>query len=126
MSEQELDAAGKGRSGTSGWRSIAVGVGLFALGLVAGATLFGDVGETPCYEVEERAQPIQDEISATFGAGEEGRQAMRDLLELAHENPSCFDPAEVEFLEDQLQSSPGEHQTVEPTVVPTASAVPSS
>lgn len=126
MSEQELDGAGRGRSGSPGWLSIAVGVGLFALELVAGATLFGDVGETACYEVEERAQPLQDEISATFGTGEEGRQAIRDLLELAHEHPSCFDPAEVGLLEDQLQSSPGEHQTVELTVMPTASVAPSS
>lgn len=126
MSGHEWEAARRGRLEILGWRSIAVGVGLFAVGLVAGATLFGDIGETPCYEVRERAQPARDVMSETFGGGEEGRQAMRDLLELAQEHPSCFDPAEVELLESQLQSPPGEHQTDEATVMPTGSVAPSN
>lgn len=125
MSKQEREVVGKGRFEVLGWRSIAAGVGLFAAGLVVGATFFGDVGETPCYEVEEMAQPARNVMSATFGGGEEGRQAMRDLLKLAREHPSCFHPSEVELLEDQLQSSPGELQTVEPTMVPSASVAPS-
>ena len=119
MSEREWEAAGAGRFETLGWRSIAAGFGLLAVGLVVGATLFGVVGETPCYEVEERAQPALDAISATFGDGEEGRQAISDWLELAQAHPSCFDPAYVELLQSQLQSSSDAPQTV-----PTATLTP--
>lgn len=125
MSKQEREVVGKGRSEIAGWRSIAAGVGLFAAGLMVGATLFGDIGETPCYEVEEMAQPARNVMSATFGGGEEGRQATRTLLKLSREHPSCFHPSEVELLEGQLQSSPGEVQTVEPTVMPSVSVAPS-
>lgn len=106
MSEQERDVAGDGGFESLGWRSIAAGVGLFAAGLLVGATLFGDVGETPCSEVEEMAQPARNVLTDTFGEGEEGRRAARDLLDLAQEHPSCFHPAEVELLEDTLRSPP--------------------
>lgn len=125
MSRQAQNVAGKGRFGTSRWRSVAAGVGLFAAGLLVGATLFGDVGETPCYEVEEMAQPARNVLTDTFGSGDEGRQAARDLVDLAREHPSCFHPAEVERLEEPSRSSPGELRTVEPTVMPTASVAPS-
>lgn len=125
MSKQEPEVVGRGRFETSGWRSIAAGVGLFAAGLVVGATFFGDIGETPCYEVEEMAQPARNVMSATFGGGEEGRRATRTLLELAREHRSCFHPPEVELFEGQLQSSPGEVETVEPTVMPSVSVAPS-
>lgn len=125
MSEQEWEVAGEGQSRTVGWRSVAAGVGLFFAGVLAGATLLGDAGETPCYEVEERAQPARDVLSSTFGGGEEGRQAMRDLFGLAQEHPGCFDPAYVELLEGELQS-PDEPETVEPTVMPTTGAAPTN
>ncbi len=88
-----------------------------------GATLLGDIGETPCYEVQERAQPARDVMTDTFGGGEEGRQAARELLELAQDHPGCFDPGMTEFLEDMVQS-PVESETIEATVMPTESAAP--
>ena len=105
------------------WRSIAAGVGLFVAGVVVGATLLGDIGETPCYEVQERAQPSRDVLTDTFGSGERGRQAGQELLELATEHPGCFDPGMVEFLEAQLQS-PADSATVEATEMPTESGAP--
>lgn len=123
MSDQLGDAAGAGRLAALGWRSVVAGVTLFAAGVVVGATLLGDIGEIPCYEVQERAQPARDVLTDTFGSGERGRQAAQELLGLVREHPGCFDPGMAEFLEAQ-QQTPGESETVEATEMPTESGAP--
>lgn len=123
MSDQQRDAVAARRLENLGWRSMVAGVVLFAAGVVVGAMFLGDIGETPCYEVREQAQPARDVLTDTFGAGEEGRQAAQDLLDLVRSHPGCFEPGMAEFLERQLQS-PVESETVEATMMPTESDAP--
>lgn len=112
------DDAGDSEAPRSGppWRSTMAGAGLFVAGMFVGATLLGDVGEVPCHEVMERAQPARDVLAETFGGGDEGRRAIRELAGLAREHPGCFDPAETQLLERELQRSPYEPATDQPTV----------
>lgn len=124
MTDDDSESPEGGQFERFGWRSALVGAGLFVAGLLIGATLLGDVGEVPCYEVRQRAQPAQDVLAETFGGGDEGRQAIRELALLAREHPGCFDPAEVELLEQHLQQSPDEPATDEATVEASVDTVP--
>lgn len=102
-------------NGRSRWRQLVAVSGVsFVLGLGLGAVLLGDLGEVPCYEVEEQAQPARDRLADTFGGGEEGREAIRELVALAREHPGCFDPENVALLERELEEADGT-ATLEPT-----------
>lgn len=96
-------------SWASGPGPAVVGVAVFAVGVLVGATLLGDIGEDSCRDVFERARPARNELSRTFGGGVEGRDALRELLSIARSRPDCFRPEEIELFEATL-----EEQTTEP------------
>lgn len=84
---------------------LAGGVALLALGILAGATLLDDVGETPCYQILEEAgvpgphggplPPVED------------REAARELVDLAEAHPGCFDPEIIDRFREYAESKPG-------------------
>lgn len=109
------------RLGLPSWapdpRRVVAAAVVFAVGVLVGAALLGDVGETSCREVFERAQPARNELARTFGQGEEGRDAVRELLEVVRARPDCFRPEEVELFERQAEESATEPPLDAPTAV---------
>lgn len=104
---------------------IVVGVAALAVGAILGSAALGDLGETPCWEVRARVQPLRDQLANTFGAGETGRAAARSLARTAAEHPGCFPPEEREFfadLADRAGAEPGATETA--TEVPDGELVP--
>jgi hypothetical protein len=78
----------------------AVGIAAFALGALAGRALLGDLGETPCWEVRGRIEPIRADLERTGGSGAPGQAAARSLAQTAEEHPDCFSPEERAYFTD--------------------------
>lgn len=98
---------------------IVVGGAALALGAILGSAALGDLGETPCWEVRARVQPLRDELANTFGRGETAQAAARSLARTADEHPGCFPPEQREFFAD-LADRAG----AEPAATETATEVP--
>lgn len=81
------------------------GVALLAVGILAGATLLDDVGETPCYQVLKEAGVPGPRGGRVPSA--EDREAARELVDLAEANPGCFDPEIIDRFREYAESEPG-------------------
>lgn len=65
----------------------------FVAGGIIGAVFFGDVGETPCWQVNQDLEPVRDTLASTFGEGEEGQAAFATMRDASQRRPDCFPPA---------------------------------
>lgn len=77
-----------------------VAVIAFVLGALVGWALLADVGETPCWEVRGRIEPVRDVLTETDGAGDAGQAAARSVAQTAAEHPDCFSPEERAYFDD--------------------------
>lgn len=80
------------------WTYGAVGL---AAGLLIGSLLLGDLGETPCYEVDSQAQDHREALFRDPAAAD----AYVALLNIARDNPGCFSPETVDMLRAGLEST---------------------
>lgn len=67
------------------------------VGGVVGAVFFGDVGETPCWQLTQGLEPTRDTLATTFGGGEEGRAALATMRDASQRRPDCFPPSAREL-----------------------------
>lgn len=74
-----------------------------AAGLLIGAVVLGDLGERPCYEVHERAQPLWEQLHA---ADDDQMDAVRELARLADRHTGCFEPHRRQALRDMDDHGP--------------------
>lgn len=77
-------------------------VAVLAGGAAMGAALFGDVGETPCYEVREES--VRLEVS--LHEGEDVSRSAADLAALTRRHPGCFEPRWAENVNRLAQEGP--------------------